>query len=50
MAKKMILPQPSKDYKVEEERIRNREIEAFAKAANQKLAELEERIYALENP
>lgn len=48
MARKLILPQPSENYKVEEERIRNRELEAFAKSINQKLYELEERIKALE--
>lgn len=48
MARKLILPQPSDRYKVDEERIRNREIEAFSKDINQKLAELEERIKALE--
>lgn len=48
MARKMVLPQPSEQYKPEEERIRNREIEAFSKDVNQKLAELESRIKALE--
>lgn len=48
MAKKLILPQPSKEYNQDEERIRNREIDVFAKSVTQKLAELEERIKALE--
>ena len=48
MAKKLVLPQPPEKYKPDEERLRNREIEAFGKDVNQKLAELEERIRALE--
>jgi hypothetical protein len=46
--KKMVLPQPSKDYSSEEERIRNREIESSYKSLVEKVAELESRIKALE--
>lgn len=48
MSKRVVLPQPSEKYDPESERIRNREIESFSKAVNQKLIELEERIKALE--
>lgn len=46
MAKKMILPQPSREYKQDEERVRNREIELSTKAINEKLEELEARLVA----
>ena len=48
MARKVILPQVSETYKKEDELIRNREIESFAKSVSQKLIELETRIKALE--
>lgn len=48
MSRKLVLPQPPKQYNADDERIRNRELEAHAKEVNQKLAELEARIQALE--
>jgi hypothetical protein len=48
MAKKAVLPQPTDKYDPDHERLRNREIEEFARAANQKLSELESRIQVLE--
>jgi hypothetical protein len=48
MSRKVILPQPKDKYTVEDERLRNREIEVNLRAAFQKMAELEERIKALE--
>jgi hypothetical protein len=48
MSRKVILPQPKDTYDVQDERLRNREIEINLRAAFQKMAELEERIKALE--
>jgi hypothetical protein len=46
MVKRMVLPQPPKDYNQDAERIRNREIELNAKAVSEKLDELESRLKA----
>jgi len=46
--KSLNLPQPQKDYRPEIERVRNRELEEYMRYLNQKIAELEARIAALE--
>lgn len=46
--KKAVLPQPAAQYNQDDERIRNREIEATFKALSEKVSELESRIKALE--
>jgi hypothetical protein len=48
MSRKIVLPQPGDKYDAQAERLRNREIEINLRAAFQKMAELEERIKALE--
>lgn len=48
MGRRLILPPPPDMYKAENERIRNREIELTFKSLNEKIAELETRIKALE--
>jgi hypothetical protein len=50
MSRRIILPAPSEKYNPDDERIRNREIEITIKSLTEKIAELESRIYALENP
>lgn len=48
MGRRLNLPAPKKEYNLSDEQIRNREIELNFKAVNEKLAELETRIKALE--
>ncbi len=50
MSRRLILPPPAKDYRQQDEQLRNRELEATIKSLIEKLSELETRIYALENP
>lgn len=50
MSRRLVLPPPAKEYKQTDERLRNREIETVFRAMSEKIAELESRIYALENP
>lgn len=48
MSKKVVLPQPKNDYDKNLELLKNRELELAFRQLFQKIAELEERIKALE--